>query len=506
MNVLSQRVWSQVTSDFIIAFWKTNDASQSAIFVQDLNVTTIFESQETVRTTNTRRILNSGFRRRVVVQQQEKQRMQVSFIHQISYSTLLSSDSSISDDDPYTLTELISTIPFNTVESRNQYILNLQETQDVAFQSLEYASSVSPVSTFQPSQLQQQSNSSISFLQTNSTWIVGVAALVCVLVLLIGNYMFRAYKRQRHGEDSTTKESSTTASEDHVPQDVTVRPKDHNSTTDTNSVNTYLIESHLSECENMLLDLKAPEKLRASDFNVVEEFEQIVAEESAGADWPFLIGYFVDTKKDQSFRREDKEAVIVCHTPPDAALVQEACDNRLVAIDDIADDCSKADCSVLTNYFQKTETMGETKITSNGSLLNSHSSIRSKEDASNFRGVVPYINNHKVQKRRQLRLNYSYVSSKASTAPSLGSLSKNDDTATTSTKYSLNNHNYEDEEYYSGDDDRYNKSDDEEEDEATVDDSLNRRSNPDPKKKSNGITIICCGDVLFADKDDTVIL
>jgi len=72
MNVLSQRVWSQVTSDFIIAFWKTNDASQSAIFVQDLNVTTIFESQETVRTTNTRRILNSGFRRRVVVQQQEK--------------------------------------------------------------------------------------------------------------------------------------------------------------------------------------------------------------------------------------------------------------------------------------------------------------------------------------------------------------------------------------------------------------------------------------------------
>jgi flagellar biosynthesis/type III secretory pathway M-ring protein FliF/YscJ len=147
---------------------------------------------------------------------------------------------------------------------RSQYILGLKETQDVAFQSLEYASSVSPVITFQPSQLQQQSNSntSISFLQTNITWIVGVAAFVCVIVLLISNYIFRAYKRQHSGEDSsTTKESSTTVSEHHVPRDVTVLPNDHHSTTDSNSVNTYLIESHFSEYENMLLDLKPPEKL-----------------------------------------------------------------------------------------------------------------------------------------------------------------------------------------------------------------------------------------------------
>lgn len=180
MDTFTEPTWENITSTFVMNYWQTNSGKHN-LTVQGLHVTTLLVDQQL--TPATRR------RRRQLQTQQEN-----SIVYQqiVSY-TQLESSSSTTNLDLATMQSLVATLPFETLTSRTQYVVQLQATGNSAFQNV---FTVTPVSTTDPT-------TSTNFFQQNWMWIAIGAAAVAVLLFLIFFCYFWKCRKENHKHDLT---------------------------------------------------------------------------------------------------------------------------------------------------------------------------------------------------------------------------------------------------------------------------------------------------------------
>jgi hypothetical protein len=206
MNTTTQKIWSQVTSDFILSYWNsttkeewmasdsTDNDSKKMLFVDNLNVASEVQNQQMFT-------INSA-RRRIEADETTHQGLQLTYRNWISYSSILSTNVNVTDTSQ--LQELLVTLPFSTLSSRALYVATLQKQSREIFGRLLYVSTVSVVSSPRTNSLEQQqatqsmnsysNNTVLSFFLSNLTWI---AAITAATFAALGLFIYLAKKQVR---------------------------------------------------------------------------------------------------------------------------------------------------------------------------------------------------------------------------------------------------------------------------------------------------------------------
>jgi len=182
MDVFTQPTWENVTSTFVMNYWQNNNNNGNNLTVQGLHVTTLLVDQTSTATTRQRRQL------------QQQQENSVVYQQILSYTKLESS----STTDLETLQSRVATIPFETLTSRTQYVVQLQGTGNSAFQNLFTITPV-VVSATDPA----TTTTSTNFFLQNWMWIaIGAAVVAVVLFVTFLCYFWKCRNKdnKKHGK------------------------------------------------------------------------------------------------------------------------------------------------------------------------------------------------------------------------------------------------------------------------------------------------------------------